>query len=94
MLVSFSDGFSNYCEWGVNIMWTKIVDKFPIDSKRRYYMAFSPQYEGYIFKCCFFRGYFCAIALGEILHGVTHYRFAKRSEYDRQLSNIEISDFD
>lgn len=76
-------------------MWVKAKDQLPpnqdLSRSRRRYMAYDPKYGGYIFRCWYKNG-FGATGPQSMLFDVTHYRPAKKSEYDRQLTESEIEE--
>ena len=75
-------------------MWIKVEDRKPKNQpirSRRYYMAYAPEYGGYIFKC-WYRNGFGAIGPQSMIDGVTHYRVGGRGEKDKQLTDKEFSE--
>lgn len=74
--------------------WIKTENKLPENQprkSRRYYMAYSPSFTGYVFKC-WYRDGFGANGPQSMISDVTHYRPARRGETDRQLTDEELAE--
>lgn len=76
-------------------MWIKTVDELPtrqnVKKERRRYMAYSPCYGGYAFRCWYNEGFGCD-SVRSMINDVTHYRPAKRGEKDHQLTAEELGE--
>ncbi len=74
--------------------WKKVTDGLPESEPRKRgrkrYMAYSPKYQGYVFRCWYNNGFGCDSAQ-TMVSDVTHYRPAKKSEKCHQLNKIELA---
>lgn len=73
--------------------WISVEEGLPekqsVIRSRRRYMAYSPMYGGYIFRCWYSDG-FGAVYAQSMIDGVTHYKIAGKSEVDRQIEDSEL----
>lgn len=76
-------------------MWVKTENELPprqnVKKERRRYMAYSPDFGGYAFRCWYNDGFGCD-SVRSMIGGVTHYRPARRGEKDHQLTAEELSE--
>lgn len=75
--------------------WISVNDeiKDTVKSKKRF-MAYSPQYGGYVFRCWLSPSGFGSDSVMSMIDDVTHYRAAKKQEKDRQLSKDELMELE
>jgi len=79
-------------EW-INIKKDGYPPKQNFKKERRRYMVYSPRYQGWIVRCWYNGGKnFGCDLVGSMVSGATHYRVAKRSEHQGDLTSQEIKD--
>ena len=73
--------------------WISVKEKLPenqnFKKERRRYMALSPRFDGVAFRCWYKDGFGCDTS-ESMISDVTHYRIAKKSEYEYQLDDDEL----